>query len=63
MYRDGVPDEDRKRLYQHARLGLHEMDAVNNLVYMGVNVNKVPSSFQTNHFHVTDPGLGLWQET
>ncbi|KAI9620419.1 hypothetical protein H4Q26_013631 [Puccinia striiformis f. sp. tritici PST-130] len=27
LHRDGVPDEDRRRLYQHARLALHEMDA------------------------------------
>ncbi|KAG0146790.1 hypothetical protein CROQUDRAFT_656975 [Cronartium quercuum f. sp. fusiforme G11] len=40
LYRDGVPDEDRRRLYQHARLGLHEMDAVNNLVHLGANVAK-----------------------
>lgn len=40
LYRDGVPDEDKRRLYQHARLGLHEMDAVNNLVHLGANVAK-----------------------
>ncbi|BGP12280.1 hypothetical protein JCM10213_000024 [Rhodosporidiobolus nylandii] len=40
MHRDGVPEGDKKRLYQHARLALHEMDAVNNLSYLGVNVNK-----------------------
>lgn len=41
MYRDGVPEGDKKRLYQHARLALHEMDAVDNLTYLGVNVSKV----------------------
>ncbi|GAA6041593.1 hypothetical protein JCM8097_007759 [Rhodosporidiobolus ruineniae] len=40
MHRDGVPEGDKKRLYQHARLALHEMDAVNNLVHLGVNVDK-----------------------
>ncbi|GAA5889143.1 hypothetical protein JCM5296_007177 [Sporobolomyces johnsonii] len=40
MHRDGVPEGDKKRLYQHARLALHEMDAVNNLTYLGVNVDK-----------------------
>lgn len=40
LYRDGVPDEDRRRLYQHARLALHEMDAVNNMVFLGANVTK-----------------------
>lgn len=38
MYSDGVPDEDRRRLFQHARLGLSEMDAVNNLVNLGARV-------------------------
>lgn len=41
MHRDGVPEGDKKRLYQHARLALHEMDAVDNLAYLGVNVSKV----------------------
>lgn len=41
MHRDGVPEGDKKRLYQHARLALHEMDAVDNLQYLGVNVSKV----------------------
>lgn len=40
MHRDGVPEGDKKRLYQHARLALHEMDAVNNLTYLGVAVSK-----------------------
>lgn len=41
MHRDGVPDEDRKRLYQHARLGPPEMDAINNLTKLGQEVTKV----------------------
>lgn len=40
MHRDGVPEGDKKRLYQHARLALHEMDAIDNLGFLGVNVNK-----------------------
>ncbi|KAK4046376.1 syntaxin binding protein 1 [Microbotryomycetes sp. JL201] len=40
MYRDGVPDGDKKRLYQHARLALHEMDAIDNMRYLGVSVTK-----------------------
>ncbi|PWY97033.1 Sec1-like protein [Testicularia cyperi] len=44
MYCDGVPDEDRKRLFQHARLGRYEMDAVDNLVHLGTQVVKDPSS-------------------
>lgn len=40
MHRDGVPEGDKKRLYQHARLALHEMDAIDNLCYLGVNVSK-----------------------
>ncbi|KAF8637589.1 hypothetical protein AX17_002658 [Amanita inopinata Kibby_2008] len=43
QYRDGVPDEDRRRLYQHARLNLAEQDAVNALVHMGVRVTRGPN--------------------
>jgi syntaxin-binding protein 1 len=41
QYRDGVPDEDRRRLYQHAKLNLAEQDAVNALVHFGVRVTRV----------------------
>ncbi|CCF48952.1 hypothetical protein NDA11_005713 [Ustilago hordei] len=44
MYCDGVPDEDRKRLFQHARLGRWEMEAVDNLVHLGTQVVKDPTS-------------------
>lgn len=44
MYCDGVPDEDRKRLFQHARLGRYEMQAVDNLVHLGTQVVKDASS-------------------
>ncbi|KAG6897816.1 hypothetical protein C0992_010620 [Termitomyces sp. T32_za158] len=40
QYRDGVPEEDRRRLYQHARLTLAEQDAVNALVHMGVRISR-----------------------
>jgi hypothetical protein len=48
QHRDGVPDEDRRRLYQHARLSLAEQDAVNSLVHLGVRISRVrcvPSIF------------------
>ena len=41
QYREGVPDEDRRRLYQHARLTRPEMDAVNGLVHLGMRINRV----------------------
>lgn len=41
QYRDGVPDEDRRRLYQHARLSMAEQDAVNALLHFGVRVTRV----------------------
>ena len=41
QYREGVPDEDRRRLYQHARLSRPEMDAVNALVHLGVRIGRV----------------------
>ena len=40
LYRDGVPEEDRKRLFQHARLAMHEQDMVNNLRYLGLDISK-----------------------
>jgi len=40
QFRDGVPDEDRRRLYQHARLSLAEQDAVNALVHFGVRISR-----------------------
>ncbi|KAF9006050.1 Sec1-like snare protein [Cyathus striatus] len=43
QYRDGVPDEDRRRLYQHARLTLAEQDAVNALVHLGVRITRNPT--------------------
>ncbi|KAF8493208.1 Sec1-like protein [Russula emetica] len=42
QYREGVPDEDRRRLYQHARLTRPEIDAVNALVHLGVRINRGP---------------------
>ncbi|TFK26209.1 ras opposite [Coprinopsis marcescibilis] len=43
QYRDGVPDEDRRRLYQHARLSLAEQDAANALAHIGVRLNRAPN--------------------
>jgi syntaxin-binding protein 1 len=43
QYRDGVPDEDRRRSYQHARLTIAEQDAVNSLMYLGVKISKNPT--------------------
>ncbi|RXK36602.1 syntaxin-binding protein 1 [Tremella mesenterica] len=40
IYREGVADEDRRRLYQHARLSLSEQTAIDNLIYLGVKVIK-----------------------
>ncbi|KAG8958292.1 vacuolar sorting protein VPS33/slp1 [Tulasnella sp. 419] len=42
MYRQGVPDEDRRRLFEHARLMLSEQDALNALALLGVRVTRVP---------------------
>jgi syntaxin-binding protein 1 len=59
VHRDGVPEEDRKRLYQHARLLLHEMDAVNNLALLGQSVTKASSSLflgLTSFFWCIDKG-------
>ncbi|GLB41838.1 putative STXBP unc-18 SEC1 family protein [Lyophyllum shimeji] len=47
QHRDGVPDEDRRRLYQHARLTLAEQDAVNALLHMGVRITRTASDRDT----------------
>jgi len=47
MYRDGVPEEDQRRLFQHARLSLAEQDAVRNLSRLGVRLNRVPGDKDT----------------
>lgn len=44
LFREGVADEDRRRLYQHARLSLSEQDAINNLIHLGIKVIKVGST-------------------
>ncbi len=45
QHRDGVSDEDRRRLYQHARLTMHEQDAVNSLAHLGVRISRVRHLF------------------
>ncbi|GJJ13940.1 hypothetical protein Clacol_008197 [Clathrus columnatus] len=42
QYREGVPDEDRRRLFQHARLSRADQDAINNLVHLGVRITRLP---------------------
>lgn len=62
MHRDGVPEGDKKRLYQHARLALHEMDAVDNLTYLGVNVSKVSYLGSRAELDTYAPYSGLREE-
>jgi hypothetical protein len=47
LHRDGVPDEDRRRLYQHARLSLAEQDAVNALALLGARISRGPGDRDT----------------
>ncbi|KAF8309294.1 Sec1-like protein [Clavulina sp. PMI_390] len=47
MFRDGVPEEDQRRLFQHARLSLPEQDAVKNLVRLGVRMNRASGDKDT----------------
>ncbi|KAI0079338.1 Sec1-like protein [Panus rudis PR-1116 ss-1] len=47
QYRDGVPDEDRRRLYQHARLSLPDQDALNSLVHLGLRIARAPGDKDT----------------
>lgn len=50
QYRDGVPDEDRRRLYQHARLSLAEQDAVNSLLLMGARISRVSGDWKSRPY-------------
>lgn len=67
MYRDGVPEEDQRRLFQHARLSLAEQDAVKNLTRLGVRINRVSTYFpailvtstQDAHLAVCPPDADL----
>ncbi|WVQ75749.1 hypothetical protein IAR50_005380 [Cryptococcus sp. DSM 104548] len=47
MFREGVADEDRRRLYQHARLSISEQDMVNNMVNLGVKIIKEQDNART----------------
>lgn len=40
MYRQGIPDEDKRRLFEHARLTMQEQDAVNALALLGVRLKR-----------------------
>lgn len=51
MFRDGVPEEDQRRLFQHARLSLAEQDAVKNLTRLGVRMNRVSIRFDSNRLY------------
>jgi len=43
QYREGVPEEDRRRLYQHAKLNIPERDAIDNLSLLGTRVTRGPN--------------------
>lgn len=49
IYRDGVSDEDRRRLYQHARLSSMDQDAVNALIHLGARVVRVRVNSPVNY--------------
>jgi hypothetical protein len=51
MFRDGVPEEDQRRLFQHARLNLAEQDAVKNLTCLGVRMSRVSIRFDSNRVY------------
>ena len=42
LFRDGVPAEDLRRLYQHAKLTQKEQDAINALALLGLRLNRQP---------------------
>lgn len=42
QYREGVPAEDLRRLFQHARLSQKEQDTISALALLGVRTTRVP---------------------
>ncbi|CAG8553971.1 7652_t:CDS:10 [Diversispora eburnea] len=42
MYKNGILEEDRRKLLAHARISHKENDAINNLIYFGVKLIRVP---------------------
>jgi len=40
-YRDGVPEEDLRRLFEHARLNKDERAAIQNFSRLGLRVSRV----------------------
>ena len=56
QYREGVPEEDRRRLCQHARLKMAEIDAINGLTHLGVRITRGPADKDIKRkdgFHVS----------
>ncbi|KAF8317774.1 Sec1-like snare protein [Cantharellus anzutake] len=47
MHRDGAPEEDLRRLFQHAKLHLSEQDAIRSLVKLGVRLYRGPGDKDT----------------
>lgn len=45
-----MADEDRRRLYQHARLSISEQDTINNLIYLGIRVIKVRPAYNNQKY-------------
>lgn len=58
QHRDGVSDEDRRRLFQHARLSLAEQDAINALTYLGVRITRVGFVFTSTILVINGAGAG-----
>ncbi|CAI2162627.1 5362_t:CDS:10 [Funneliformis geosporum] len=45
MYKNGILEEDRRKLLEHARITLEENDAINNLLLFGVKLIRVRIKF------------------
>jgi len=42
MHRDGAPEEDLRRLFQHAKLHLSEQDAIKGMANLGIRLHRGP---------------------
>lgn len=63
MYRDGVSDEDRRRLFQHAKLSTMDQDAVNGLTYLGMRVMRVRRTASACFLRAESDRYSIWFDT
>ncbi|CAG8566658.1 2719_t:CDS:10 [Funneliformis caledonium] len=62
MYKNGILEEDRRKLLEHARITLEENDAINNLLLFGIKLIRVQSSLKKNKKYRQKPSDDIQYE-